>query len=238
MKEHNVFFIDINSLETVKKINDSSSTPDLTSFKEDIDKLNRVSTTIKEVLKTDSMKEILQDEVKAEDEFQKEEVAVGETEKDAVLEDATPDAILETPANEGKESEAPANEEVKTDVSLGNPDVTLETPTSDGIEKVETTNKKVNPVVSESDQGVNPEIKTEIPPVDAAISSEITTETLSNDVKEEPPLTLDDLKISPAMKNKQSNEMGKYIFVPEKMVQLVVDYLLSNGCEITTTVMK
>ena len=32
--------------------------------------------------------------------------------------------------------------------------------------------------------------------------------------------------------------MGKYIFVPEKMVQLVVDYLLSNGCEITTTVMK
>ena len=69
----------------------------------------------------------------------------------------------------------------------------------------------------------------------AQTSSEIIPET---DVKESPPLTLDDLKISPTMKNNQSNEMGKYVFVPEKMVQLVIDYLLSNGCEISTTVIN
>jgi hypothetical protein len=69
-------------------------------------------------------------------------------------------------------------------------------------------------------------------------SVKTSSEVPSTEVKEEPPLTLEDLKISPSMKNNQSNEMGKYIFVPDKMVQLVIDYLLSNGCEITTTVIK
>ena len=51
------------------------------------------------------------------------------------------------------------------------------------------------------------------------------------------PLTLDDLKLSPALKHPASGESGKYIFVPLDKVQSTIDFLLSNGCEITTTVL-
>jgi len=51
------------------------------------------------------------------------------------------------------------------------------------------------------------------------------------------PLTLDDLKLSPALKHPTSGESGKYIFVPLDKVQSTIDFLLSNGCEITTTVL-
>jgi hypothetical protein len=52
-----------------------------------------------------------------------------------------------------------------------------------------------------------------------------------------PHLTMDDLKLSPAVKNPSSGESGKYIFVPIDKVQSTIDFLLSNGCEITTTVL-
>lgn len=50
-------------------------------------------------------------------------------------------------------------------------------------------------------------------------------------------LTLDALKVSPEMKHPTSGESGKYIFVPSDKVQSTIDFLLSNGCEITTTVL-
>ena len=52
------------------------------------------------------------------------------------------------------------------------------------------------------------------------------------------PLTLDDLKLSPALNHPSSGESGKYIFVPLDKVQATIDFLLSNGCEITTTVLQ
>jgi hypothetical protein len=65
--------------------------------------------------------------------------------------------------------------------------------------------------------------------------SSITTTAVSPSVPQ--PLTLDDLKLSPELKHPSSGESGKYIFVPLDKVQTTIDFLLSNGCEITTTVL-
>ena len=52
------------------------------------------------------------------------------------------------------------------------------------------------------------------------------------------PLTLESLKISPLLKEPTTGESGKYMFIPEKMIQSVLDFLLDNGCEVFTEDIK
>jgi hypothetical protein len=51
-------------------------------------------------------------------------------------------------------------------------------------------------------------------------------------------LKREDLKESPLLVQPNTGESGKYIFVPKDLVEKVIDFLLNNGCEITTTQMK
>lgn len=245
--------------DTIKKVNDSNEKPDLTQLKEKMAKLTRESSTIKEVLKMDEMKKLLPDEAKEEEEFQK------EAEVKEPTPDATPDSTPETPSNSETPSDATpeTNPETEVETSLdatpeSNPETpmpsntdttsTPETPSSGEVETTTTTpymNEQTVPNASVVETTTTPSMNEPIVPSASVVETTTTTPSINvpntgevvPPIKDEP-LTLENLKISPSMKNNQTNEMGKYIFVPDKMVQLVVDYLLDNGCEITTTVIK
>jgi hypothetical protein len=263
---------------TIKKVNDSNAKPDLAPFKEKMDKLTRNSTTIKEVLKTDTMKQILPDEAKEEEEFQKKAEETKEPDATADVEstsdanpettpeittdaqanlESTPETTTDAQANPDATSDATPETPSNTDASPdANPDSTpettpeteeKETPSSGDMELTTETPAISESTASEVKRPITsaPTTSEEVTPSTSAPATSEAEPTSTNSESIVPatsdkdePLTLEDLKISPSMKNKQSNEMGKYIFVPDNRVQLVIDYLLSNGCEITTTVIK
>ena len=238
--------------ETIDKINASSTSPDISNIATDIDKLKRDSSAIKGALKMDVIKRLLPDEVKQEEEFQ--------TNNNEVQADAIPNetGLDETNANvpTADETVANANDETTTNdttdtnvPSTNDETTTIATPTTDT--PIATTTTTDTPIARTTTTDTTAPTTTDTPiatttsetTIDAPTTTPSGEEPIVADatnpiVKEDSPLTLDDLKVSPSMINKTTNESGKYIFVPEKMVQLVVDYLLSNGCEITTTVMK
>ena len=51
-------------------------------------------------------------------------------------------------------------------------------------------------------------------------------------------LKREDLKESPLLVQPITGESGKYIFVPKDLVEKVIEYLLNNGCEVTTINIK
>jgi hypothetical protein len=51
-------------------------------------------------------------------------------------------------------------------------------------------------------------------------------------------LKREDLKESPLLVQPTTGESGKYIFVPKDLVEKTIDFLLNNGCEVTTVNLK
>ena len=212
--------------ETINKINASDATPDISSLQPTVEMIRRNSNIIKEVANTDIMKQLRPEEsiVAAVEETPAVSEETPAVEEEGVKEE-TP-AVEETPVveEEGVKEEAPAVEEEG---------VKEETPA------VETPAVEETPVVSE--EGVKEETPAveEASPVNKEGAKEESSEVVKDEVpKPDKPLTLDDLKMSPVMTNKSTNELGQYVFVPKLMVQQVIDYLLSNGCEITTIDLK
>jgi hypothetical protein len=89
-------------------------------------------------------------------------------------------------------------------------------------------------VATQPETVVADEVTTETEPV---VADEVTT-VVPNVNGSDEPLTLDSLKVSPIMKHPTTGESGQYIYVPSVKVQDVIDYLLSNGCEVTTVEIK
>lgn len=65
-----------------------------------------------------------------------------------------------------------------------------------------------------------------------------TTTTVTPSSSDEVTLKREDLKESPLLVQPATGESGKYIFVPKDLVEKVIDYLLNNGCEVTTVNLK
>jgi hypothetical protein len=51
-------------------------------------------------------------------------------------------------------------------------------------------------------------------------------------------LKREDLKESPLLVQPTTGESGKYIFVTKDLVEKAIDFLLNNGCEVTTVNLK
>ena len=96
---------------------------------------------------------------------------------------------------------------------------TLESPT---IKEVEPTVK--SPTTEETKE----------PTEETSDITTVVTPTPSDEVT----LKREDLKESPLLVQPSTGESGKYIFVPKDLVEKVVDYLLNNGCEVTTVNLK
>jgi hypothetical protein len=114
----------------------------------------------------------------------------------------------------------------------------VDTPPVDTTDTVDTTSHPATvdtPVVAtQPEPVVADEVTTETEPV---VADEVTT-VVPNVNGSDEPLTLDSLKVSPIMKHPTTGESGQYIYVPSAKVQDVIDYLLSNGCEVTTVEIK
>ena len=139
-----------------------------------------------------------------------------ETKPDETKEGETPPPSEETKTDETKEG---ATEETKPDgktPSLVKPEETKEgetpPPKTDGKPDGETSSEEETSVTTDS----------------------TTTPTTSDDIK----LKREDLKESPLLVQPTTGESGKYIFVPKDLVEKVIDFLLNNGCEVTTINLK
>ena len=136
------------------------------------------------------------------------------------------------PTNESATDIIPNNESSPSETSVA------EMPISEMPVAVTSSPSEMPVAVTSSPSEMPVAVTPEMPISETPVSKTLDATTETTVKEEDKPLSLDDLKISPTIVNKASNESGKYIFVPENMVQLVIDYLLSNGCEITTTVIK
>ena len=87
-----------------------------------------------------------------------------------------------------------------------------------------TTTNVVTPTAVEPTTGTEPS------------NTDVTTTTPSS--SDEVTLKREDLKESPLLVQPATGESGKYIFVPKDLVEKVIDYLLNNGCEVTTVNLK
>jgi hypothetical protein len=72
------------------------------------------------------------------------------------------------------------------------------------------------------------------PPSETSVTTDTTTTAPTDGVA----LKREDLKESPLLVHPTTGESGKYIFVPKDLVEKVIDFLLNNGCEVTTINLK
>jgi len=161
---------------------------------------------------TPTTEESKTDETKP-DETKPDETKPDETKPDETKPDETkPD---ETKPDEPKPDE-PKTEETKTKEGETKPDATIPLPTDTNV---------VTPP-TETD-GTKPEET-------SVTTDSTTTPTTSDEIK----LKREDLKESPLLVQPTTGESGKYIFVPKDLVEKVIDFLLNNGCEVTTINLK
>jgi len=74
-------------------------------------------------------------------------------------------------------------------------------------------------------------------PTDTTSDTTTTTDTATTP-SDEVKLKREDLKESPLLVQPTTGESGKYIFVPKDLVEKAIDFLLNNGCEVTTVNLK
>lgn len=137
-----------------------------------------------------------------------------------------------TPAQDENEQSITTTTETPTPTTIETPTVT--TPTIPTITPETTTDMPI--VITTTPT----ETTTETPTV--ATTPTVTTTTIPTTPSETTTPTLElkreDLKESPLLVQPSTGESGKYIFVPKDLVEKVVDFLINNGCEITTTQIK
>jgi len=185
----------------------------------------------------------------------------GETSTDTPSTDATVEPPVETPSTEETPSTTDTNTSVETTVvtpttdaaaskepsttNVEEPSVaTVVTPTTDTVVTPTTTDTVVTPtttdtVVTPTTDTVEPTTTTVVTPTSGTEPSntDVTTTTTPSS-SDEVTLKREDLKESPLLVQPATGESGKYIFVPKDLVEKVIDYLLNNGCEVTTVNLK
>ena len=137
----------------------------------------------------------------------------------------TPDTT-ETPTTDGETTTTTTTD----GATNGEPNTTVVTP-SDTTTTTDTTNgtETTTTVVTPSDTTT-----TTAPTTDTSVTTDTTVATPSDGVT----LKREDLKESPLLVQPSTGESGKYIFVPKDLVEKVIDFLLNNGCEVTTINLK
>ena len=130
-----------------------------------------------------------------------------------------------TVTDETKKVESTVTEETKE------VEPTVESPTTMEVEPTleSPTIKEVEPTVKSPTTE-----ETKEPTEETSDITTVVTPTPSDEVT----LKREDLKESPLLVQPSTGESGKYIFVPKDLVEKVVDYLLNNGCEVTTVNLK
>jgi len=219
--------------DTINKINASDANPDISSIQPAIDILRRDSNIIKEVANTDIMKQLRPEEsIVAPPVTPAEEPITPDTETPVAEEPVTE----ETPDTPAEETPVTPAEEPITETPVTEEPIT---PAEKPITETPVAEELVVDAKPPDTEGPNTETPiTKTPDTEGPNTETPVVVAEEETPKPDKPLTLDDLKISPVMTNKSTSESGQYVFVPKLMVQQVIDYLLSNGCEITTVDLK
>jgi hypothetical protein len=164
------------------------------------------------------------------------------TEGPTTTEETKGDPTLESIEGETKTDEPTTTEETKTDeptVELNEGETkekttdekkTDEPKSKEGKTKTDESNVESK---KEEDEG-KPSDKTKEGESDTTTTTVVTPSSSSDEVT----LKREDLKESPLLVQPTTGESGKYIFVPKDLVEKVIDYLLNNGCEVTTVNLK
>lgn len=169
-------------------------------------------------------------------------------------EEETPTASVE-PTVESKEEEPPTDTTVESKEEETPVDTTVEPTASTTVEPTTSTtsastdtavvtptttvepNTTTTAVVTPDTTVVIPDTTVVTPDTTVVTPSTITT-VESASTNDEVKLKREDLKESPLLVQPTTGESGKYIFVPKDLVEKVIDYLLNNGCEVTTVNLK
>ena len=139
------------------------------------------------------------------------------------------------PTVESKEEEPPVDTIVEPTAST-----TVEPNTTTTVEPTaSTTSASTDTSVVTPTTTVEPTTMTTSASPDTAVVEPSTITTVeSASTNDEVKLKREDLKESPLLVQPTTGESGKYIFVPKDLVEKVIDYLLNNGCEVTTVNLK
>jgi hypothetical protein len=153
-----------------------------------------------------------------------------ETQTEAPTTETPTEAPTETPTTETPTTETPTTETPTT-----------ETPTTETTNVVAPTTMPTETSPTETTNVMAPTTETTEIPNTVEPTTTTPSEVDTTTVTTPPPaveLKREDLKESPLLVQPNTGESGKYIFVPKDLVEKVIDFLLNNGCEITTTQMK
>jgi hypothetical protein len=152
----------------------------------------------------------------------------------------------ETTASETTASE-PANPSTTTTVvestssETANPTATtVVTPTTPNAVEPTTTTDTANTTATTVVTPTTTVESTTSASTDTAVVEPSTITTVESAAGKSDDVTLkrEDLKESPLLVQPTTGESGKYIFVPKDLVEKAIDFLLNNGCEVTTVNLK
>jgi hypothetical protein len=137
---------------------------------------------------------------------------------------------------ESKEEEPKTDEPTTDTTTVVTPPTTTDTTTVVTPTTTDTTTV-VTPTTTDTTTVVTP-TTTDTTTVVTPTTTDTTTTVVTPSSDDEVKLKREDLKESPLLVQPTTGESGKYIFIPKDLVEKVIDFLLNNGCEVTTVNLK